>query len=54
MLHLMYQNMRNEAEKKANDEDRRARTDPSLRSLRKSKVQHCSLCFLRLVVLVLV
>lgn len=41
-LHLMYQNMRNDAENKANDEARRAPTNPSLR---KSKVQHCSLCF---------
>ena len=45
-LYLMCQNMRNEAENKANDEARRDPTaDPSLRSLRKSKVQHCSLSF---------
>lgn len=43
--HLMYQNMRNEAENKANDEARIAPTDRSPSSLGKSKAQHCSLCF---------
>lgn len=43
-LHLMYQNMRNETENKANDETRRSPTDPGLMSMRKSKVQHYSLC----------